>query len=80
MNLALMTCVTRRCTALFADRTNLLRLAGALLTGVLYTAALPPYNQQECGWFALVPLILIARHSTPRAADPGCSSEPRWRS
>lgn len=67
-----MTCVTRRCTALFADRTNLLRLAGALLTGVLYTAALPPYNQQECGWFALVPLILIARHSTPRAAAAWC--------
>jgi apolipoprotein N-acyltransferase len=54
--------------ALFSDRSNLLRLTGAVLTGVCHTAALPPFDQEECAWFALVPVILIARHSTPRAA------------
>lgn len=62
----------RRLAAFFLDRATIFRLAGAILTGVLYTAALPPFDQQECGWFALVPLILIARHSTPRAAAAWC--------
>jgi apolipoprotein N-acyltransferase len=60
--------IVRYFHVLFSDRSNLWRLAGAVLTGVCYTAALPPFDQQECAWIALVPLILIARHSTPRAA------------
>jgi apolipoprotein N-acyltransferase len=56
----------------FSDRSNLLRLAGAVLTGVCYTAALPPFDRQDCAWIALVPLILIARHSAPRAAAAWC--------
>jgi apolipoprotein N-acyltransferase len=67
-SIALMSHVARYVRRLFADRSNLLRLAGAVLTGVCYTAALPPFDQQECAWIALVPLILIARHSAPRAA------------
>jgi apolipoprotein N-acyltransferase len=55
-------------TRLAVTPANLLRLAAAATTAILYSAALPPFNQQECGWFALVPLLLLVRQSTPRQA------------
>jgi apolipoprotein N-acyltransferase len=49
-------------------RWEILRLAGALLTGFLLFSAFPPMAGSEAAWVALVPLILLARYSAPRTA------------
>lgn len=40
--------------------------AGA--SGVLLFAAFPPFARADCAWLALVPLMLVVRHSAPKAA------------
>lgn len=47
---------------------TLLRLAAALLSGFLLWTAYPPASQAESAWFALIPLMYVIRHSTPRQA------------
>jgi apolipoprotein N-acyltransferase len=49
-------------------RREILRLAGALLTGFLLFSAFPPMAGAEAAWVALVPLLLLARYSPPRLA------------
>lgn len=57
----------RALRALAAPR-NLLRLAAALGSGAMLWTAFPPLDRSDSAWFALVPLILLARHTRPRAA------------
>lgn len=45
-------------------RTHLLLLAGA----ALYALALPPFDLEPGAWLALVPLVLLAEHASPRRA------------
>ncbi len=39
----------------------------ALLSGLLLWSAFPPLAQADAAWFALVPLLLVLRHATPRS-------------
>ena len=45
-----------------------LRLLASLLSGAAYALAFPPYHQAWLAWVALVPLLLVARGASPRAA------------
>lgn len=49
-------------------RTVALCVIAAGASGVLLWLAYPPKASPEAAWFALVPLILLARHRTPREA------------
>ncbi|MCE9614549.1 MAG: apolipoprotein N-acyltransferase [Lentisphaerae bacterium] len=44
------------------------RFAAAGAGGVLLAVAFPPVGASEVAWFALVPLIIVARYTRPRAA------------
>lgn len=50
------------------DRLTFLRYAAALFSGFLLWTAYPPAAQAESAWFALIPVLYIIRHSTPRQA------------
>ncbi|MEI6807348.1 MAG: apolipoprotein N-acyltransferase [bacterium] len=45
-----------------------LRLAGAVSSGLLLASCFSPLEWHVAAWFALVPLLLIAKHSTPGSA------------
>ncbi len=48
------------------------RLLAAVASGVLLAGAFPPWADGSSAWFALVPLLLIGRYSTPlQAFGPG---------
>lgn len=49
-------------------RVTVVRLAGAVSSGVLLALAYAPFEQHETAWVALVPLILISSRSGTRAA------------
>ena len=49
-------------------RMNGLRGGAALISGVLLWSAFPPQTQTESAFFALVPLMLLTRASTPKRA------------
>lgn len=42
--------------------------AAAVATGILLWAAFPSLARADCAWLALVPLMLVIRHSGPKAA------------
>lgn len=42
-----------------------LRLAGAISSGLLLASCFTPLEWHAVAWFAMVPLLLVARHSTP---------------
>ncbi len=44
------------------------RLGAAVLAGALRYTAFPPLGEAQSVWVALVPLLLLARHTPPRAA------------
>jgi len=43
-------------------------IAAAALSGILLWAAFPPAAQADSAWIALVPIMLMIRHTAPRAA------------
>lgn len=45
-----------------------LRLSGAVLSGLLLASCFPPLEWHFAAWFALVPILLIARYSPPGSA------------
>ena len=47
---------------------KLLKGAAAVLSGLLLFAAFPPLARADSAWLALVPLLLVIRHSAPRGA------------
>ena len=49
-------------------RAKLVKGAAAAVSGLLLWVAFPPQAQAESAWMALAPLMLVIRHSTPRAA------------
>lgn len=46
----------------------LLRAAASVLSGVLLAASFPPFGAAGLAWVALVPILLLAAYSPPRAA------------
>lgn len=48
------------------NKTKIIRLAAAILSGVLLSLAFPPFSQSDIVWFAFVPLLLVLRGSTPK--------------
>jgi len=47
---------------------KLLKGGAAAASGVLLWLAFPPQAQDDSAWLALVPLLLVVRHSAPKAA------------
>ncbi len=47
---------------------RLVKGAAAAMSGLLLWVAFPPQAQSDSAWMALVPLMLVIRHSAPRAA------------
>ena len=45
---------------------TVLRILATLCSAFLLVSAYPPYGSAESAWAALIPLLLIARHSTPK--------------
>lgn len=45
-----------------------MRVAGAIIHGLLLASAFSPYEQIECAWVAFIPLLLIARFTKPKQA------------
>lgn len=50
------------------ESSTVLRFAASLLSGFLLWTTYPPAAQAESAWFALIPLLYVIRHSTPRQA------------
>ncbi len=49
-------------------RIGILKLLGALSTGILLAFSFPPVEWHGAAWCALIPLLVIARYSSPSAA------------
>jgi apolipoprotein N-acyltransferase len=45
-----------------------MRIAGVLLSALLYALAFPPMGWSALAWLALVPLLLVVRDQSPRSA------------
>ena len=46
---------------------DLYRVAAAVLSGMLLALAFPPWESAELAWVALIPLLVVARTTRPRA-------------
>ena len=50
------------------SRQALLCLAGSILSGLLLTSCFSPLEWHAAAWVALVPILLVSRYSSPKAA------------